>query len=100
MTTATRASVLPDVPTVSEFVKGYEATAWFGIGAPANTPAEIVNRLNQEINAGLVDPELKARLNGQGGAPAPMTSAEFSKFISDETEKWGKVIRFAGIKPV
>jgi tripartite-type tricarboxylate transporter receptor subunit TctC len=99
VTTATRAKALPDIPTVGEFVKGYEATAWFGIGAPANTPTEIVDKLNREINAGLVDPKMKDRLNDQGGVPAPMTPIEFSKFISDETEKWGKVIKFAGIKP-
>jgi tripartite-type tricarboxylate transporter receptor subunit TctC len=99
ITTATRAKALPDIPTVGEFVKGYEATAWFGIGAPANTPAEIVDKLNREINAGLVDPKMKERLNDQGGVPAPMTPIEFSKLISDETEKWGKVIKFAGIKP-
>jgi tripartite-type tricarboxylate transporter receptor subunit TctC len=99
VTTAERAKVLPDIPSVGEFVGGYEATAWFGIGAPANTPAEIVDKLNREINAGLVDPAFMKRLNDQGGAPAPMTPVEFSKFISDETEKWGKVIKFAGIKP-
>jgi tripartite-type tricarboxylate transporter receptor subunit TctC len=99
VTTAGRANVLPDVPTVGEFVKGYEATAWFGIGAPANTPAEIVGKLNREINAGLVDPEFKKRLNDRGGDPAPMSPIEFSKFIADETEKWGKVIKFANIKP-
>jgi tripartite-type tricarboxylate transporter receptor subunit TctC len=99
VTTAEPANVLPDVSTVGEFVKGYEATAWFGIGAPANTPAEIVDKLNREINAGLVDPEFKKRLNDQGGIPAPMVPIEFSKFIADETEKWGKVIKFANIKP-
>ena len=99
VTTAERAKVLPDIPTVGEFVKGYEATAWFGIGAPANTPAEIVDKLNRDINAGLVDLGLMKRLNDQGGVPAPMTPIEFSKFISDETEKWGKVIKFAGIRP-
>ena len=99
VTTAERAKVLPDVPTVGEFVKGYEATAWFGIGAPANTPAEIVDKLNREINAGLVDLGFMKRLNDQGGVPTPMSPVEFSNFISDETEKWGKVIKFAGIKP-
>jgi tripartite-type tricarboxylate transporter receptor subunit TctC len=99
VTTSERAKVLPDIPTVGEFVKGYEATAWFGIGAPANTPAEIVDRLNREINVGLVDLGLTKRLNDQGGFPAPMTPIEFSKFISDESEKWGKVIRAANMKP-
>ena len=99
VTTAERAKVLPDVPTVGEFVKGYEATAWFGIGAPANTAAEIVDKLNREINAGLVDLGFMKRLNDQGGVPTPMSPVEFSNFISDETEKWGKVIKFAGIKP-
>jgi tripartite-type tricarboxylate transporter receptor subunit TctC len=99
VTTATRAKALPDIPTVGEFVKGYEATAWFGIGAPASTPPEIVGKLNREINAGLVNPEFKERLNDQGGVPAPMAPIEFGKFIADETEKWGKVIKFANIKP-
>ena len=87
------------LPTVAEFVNGYEATAWFGIGVPANTPAEIVDKLNREINAGLVDPKFKERLSEQGGIPAPMTPIEFGKFIADETEKWGNVIKFANIKP-
>jgi tripartite-type tricarboxylate transporter receptor subunit TctC len=79
-------------------VHGYEATAWFGIGAPKNTPAEIVGRLNKEINAGLADPTFKARLLALGVEPKAMTSDEFSKFVMDETEKWGKVIRGANIK--
>jgi len=98
VTSATRAKALPDVPTVGKFVKGYEATAWFGIGVPANTPAEIVDKLNREINAGLVDPKFKERLNEQGGIPAPMTPIEFGKFIAEETEKWGNVLKFANIK--
>jgi tripartite-type tricarboxylate transporter receptor subunit TctC len=98
VTTATRSEVLPEIPTVGEFVPGYEATAWFGIGAPKNTPAEIVYKLNNEIDAGLADPELKGRLADLGGSPMPMTPADFGKFIADETEKWGKVIRAAGIK--
>ena len=98
VTSATRSAALPDVPTVGEFVPGYEATAWFGIGAPRNTPSEIVDKLNGEINAGLVDPKIKERLADLGGEPMPMSPADFAKFIADETEKWGKVVRAAGIK--
>jgi tripartite-type tricarboxylate transporter receptor subunit TctC len=98
VTSATRSAALPDVPTVGEFVPGYEATAWFGIGAPRNTPADIIAKLNGEINAGLVDAKIKERLADLGGEPMPMSSADFAKFIADETEKWGKVVRAAGIK--
>jgi tripartite-type tricarboxylate transporter receptor subunit TctC len=98
VTSATRSAALPDVPTVSEFVPGYEATAWFGIGAPSNTPADIIAKLNGEINAGLVDAKIKERLADMGGEPMPMSTADFAKFIVDETEKWGKVVRAAGIK--
>ena len=98
VTSATRQAVLPDVPTVGEFVPGYEGTAWFGIGAPKNTPKEIVDELNREINAGLADPKLKARLEELGGVPMSMTPADFGKFITDETEKWGKVVKFADLK--
>jgi tripartite-type tricarboxylate transporter receptor subunit TctC len=98
VTTATRAELLPDIPTIGEFVPGYEATAWFGIGAPKNTPTEIVGRLNKEINSGLADPTFKARLLALGVEPKAMTSDGFSKFVVDETEKWGKVIREANIK--
>ena len=98
VTSATRQAVLPDVPTVGEFVPGYEGNAWFGIGAPKNTPKEIVDKLNSEINAGLADPKLKARLVDLGGVPMSVTPAEFGKFIADETEKWGKVVKFAGLK--
>ncbi len=98
VTSATRSAALPDVPTVGEFVPGYEATAWFGIGAPRNTPADIVAKLNGEINAGLADAKIKERLADLGGEPMPMSSADFAKFIADETEKWGKVVRAAGIK--
>jgi tripartite-type tricarboxylate transporter receptor subunit TctC len=83
---------------VGEFVPGYEASGWFGIGAPKDTPAEIVNKLNGEINAGLADPKIKERLADLGGVPLPMTTAEFGKLVADETEKWGKVIRAAKIK--
>ena len=99
VTSAARSEVLPDIPTVSEFVPGYEASGWYGIGAPKKTPTEIVDRLNKEIIAGLADPKLKARLSDIGAVPTPMTSDEFGKFIAAETEKWGKVIRTANIKP-
>ena len=99
VTTATRAELLPDIPTIGEFVPGYEATAWFGIGAPKNTPTEVVGKLNREINSGLADPTFKARLLALGVEPKAMASDEFSKFVVDETEKWGKVIRDANIKP-
>jgi tripartite-type tricarboxylate transporter receptor subunit TctC len=99
VTTTTRLEVLPDIPTVGEFVPGYEASAWFGIGVPKNTPAEIVDKLNKEINAGLVDPKLKARFADLGGTVIMGSPADFGRFIAEETEKWGKVIKFAGIKP-
>jgi tripartite-type tricarboxylate transporter receptor subunit TctC len=91
-----RSEVLPDLPTVGEFVPGYEASSVQGIGAPKNTPAEIVDRLNKEINAGLSDPELKARLADLGATLLPGSPADFGKLIVDETEKWAKVIKFAG----
>jgi len=84
---------------VGDFVPGYEASSWHGVGVPKDTPAEIVEKLNREINAVLSDPKLKARLADLGGVPMPMTPPEFGKFIGDETEKWAKVIKFAGIKP-
>jgi tripartite-type tricarboxylate transporter receptor subunit TctC len=99
VTTALRQEVLPDVPTLGEFVAGYEATAWFGIGAPKNTPAEFIEKLNREINAGLADPKMKARLADLGGLPLPMTPSEFGNLVTDETERWAKVIRAANIKP-
>jgi tripartite-type tricarboxylate transporter receptor subunit TctC len=99
VTTATRSDALPDIPTVGEFVPGYEATQWFGIGAPDKTPAEIIDKLNKEINAGLADPTLKARLADLGGTPLSSSPADFSKLIADEIEKWAKVIKFANIKP-
>jgi tripartite-type tricarboxylate transporter receptor subunit TctC len=99
VTTSTRSEVLPDVPTVGDFVPGYEASIWFGVGAPRNTPAEIVEKLNQEINAGLADPKLRARLADLGGTVLAGSPADFGKLIADETEKWGKVIRAANIKP-
>jgi tripartite-type tricarboxylate transporter receptor subunit TctC len=99
VTTATRSEMLPGIPTVGEFVPGYEASQWFGIGAPKNTPAEIVDKLNQEINAALADPNLKARLAESGGMVLAGSPADFGKFITEETDKWGKVIRAANIKP-
>lgn len=99
VTSATRSEELPDVPTVSEFVPGYEARNLYGIGAPKNTPAEIINRLNKEINAGLADPKLKARLRDFGVTTIAGSPADLGKLIADETEKWGKVVKFAGIKP-
>ncbi len=99
VTSAMRSDALPDVPTVGEFLPGYEATAWFGIGTPKNTSAEIVESLNKTINAGLADPQFAGRLIDLGGVPTPMTPGEFGKFIANETEKWAKVIKFANIKP-
>ena len=98
VTSAKRSAALPDVPTVGEFVAGYEATAWFGLGASKGTPAEILDKLNREVNAGLADAKIKAQLADLGGAPMPMTRAEFGTFIATETEKWAKVIKFANIK--
>jgi tripartite-type tricarboxylate transporter receptor subunit TctC len=99
VTTSTRSAALPDIPTIAEFVPGYEASGWQGIGAPKDTPADIVNRLNEEINAGLADPKVKTRLADLGGAPLVQSPAKFGKLVVDETEKWGKVIRAANIKP-
>jgi tripartite-type tricarboxylate transporter receptor subunit TctC len=99
VTSASRAEVLPELPTVGDFVPGYEASQWYGIGAPKNTSAEIVDRLNKEINAGIADPTMKARLAAIGGEPLPGSPEAFGKLIAEETEKWGKVVRAAGIKP-
>jgi tripartite-type tricarboxylate transporter receptor subunit TctC len=99
VTTATRSEALPGIPTVGDFVPGYEASAFFGVGAPKSAPAEIVEKLNTQINAGLADPKLKARLADLGGIVLPGSPADFGKLIADETEKWGKVVKFAGIKP-
>ena len=98
MTTATRSPALPDIPTLGEFVPGYEMSGWQGVGAPKNTPSEIVDRLNKEINAVLADPKIRARFAEVGGTPLPGSPADFGKLIADETEKWGKVIRAANIK--
>jgi tripartite-type tricarboxylate transporter receptor subunit TctC len=99
VTSAARAEVLPELPTVADFVPGYEASQWYGLAAPKNTPAEIVGRLNKEINAAIADPGMKARLAAIGGEPLPGSPAEFGRLIAEETEKWGKVVRAAGIKP-
>jgi tripartite-type tricarboxylate transporter receptor subunit TctC len=99
VTTAARADALPNVPTVADTLPGYEASAWFGLGAPKGTPAEIVDQLNKEINAALADPKIKARLADLGGTPLTGSPADFGKLIAEETEKWAKVVRFAGIKP-
>ena len=99
VTTAMRSPTLPEVPAVGEFVPGYEASSWHGLGVPRNTPAEIVEILNKEVAAALADPAFTARFAQLGGVPMPMPPAEFGRFIADETEKWGKVIRSANIKP-
>src|SRR5215813_11830321 len=99
VTIATRSPVLPDLPTVAKFVPGYECSFWTGIGAPRNTPAEIVDKLNTEINTALADPKMKARLAEWGATALPGSAADFGKLIAEETEKWGKVVKFAGIKP-
>src|SRR5262249_18464874 len=98
VTTAIRTQTLPDIPTVGEFVPGYEATAWYGIGAPRATPAEIADKLNKEVNAALDDPKIKARLADLGGTVFAGSPADFGKFIAEETEKWGNVIRALNIK--
>jgi tripartite-type tricarboxylate transporter receptor subunit TctC len=99
VTTATRSQALPDVPSVAETVPGYDAISWYGIGAPRETPGAVIEILNKQVNAALNDSELTAKLVGLGLEPAAMTPAEFGKFINGETEKWAKVIKFAGIKP-
>ena len=99
VTTSTRSEALPDIPTVNSFVPGYEASAYFGVGAPKNTPPEIVDKLNKEINAGLADPKMKARLADLGGTVVAGSPADFGKLIFDETEKWARVVRFSGAKP-
>jgi tripartite-type tricarboxylate transporter receptor subunit TctC len=99
VTTASRAELLPDLPPVGDFVPGYETSQWYGICAPKNTPAEIVDRLGKEINAGIADPGMKARFAAIGGEPLPGSAADFGRLIAEETEKWAKVVRAAGIKP-
>jgi tripartite-type tricarboxylate transporter receptor subunit TctC len=99
VTTASRSEALPDIPTVAEFVPDYEASAFLGVGAPRNTPAEIINRLNKEVNGGLTDPKLKARFSDLGATALAGSPADFGKLIAADSEKWAKVIKFAGIKP-
>ena len=99
VTSASRTEMLPELKTVADFVPGYEASQWYGIGVPRNTPVEIVDKLNKEINAAIADPAMKARFAAIGGEPLPGSPAEFGKLISEETEKWGSVVRAAGIKP-
>ena len=99
VTTATRLETLADIPTVGEFVTGYEASGWQGLGAPKNTPADIVNKLNKEINAGLADSKIRTRVADMGGMMLAGSPADFGKLIADETEKWGKVVKFSGAKP-
>jgi tripartite-type tricarboxylate transporter receptor subunit TctC len=99
VTTATRSEALPNLPTVGDFVPGYEASGWFGLGVPKITPAEIVDKLNKEINVGLANPKLKAQLADLGGTVLPGSAADFGKLIAEETEKWAKVVKFSGAKP-
>jgi len=98
VTTATRSDVLPETPTVGEVVPGYEASTWYGLGAPRNTPPEVINRLNGDVNAILAEPQMKARLAALASAPLILSPAELGQLIADETEKWGKVVKAAGIK--
>ena len=95
-----RSEALPDLPTVGEFVPGYETSAWYGVGAPKSTPVEIIDKIHTEINAGLADSRMKARFADLGGTPMPMTPADLGKLIAEETDKWAKVIRKANLKPV
>ena len=99
VTTASRTEVLPELPPIAEFVPGYEASQWYGMSAPKNSPTEIIGLINREINAGLADPKTKARFTEIGGEPLAGTPSEFGKFVVDETEKWAKVVKFTGMKP-
>ena len=98
VTGASRSETLPDLPTVADFLPGYEATSWYGLGAPKGTPAEVVDKLNREVNAILADPKAKARFSELGATMLPGSPADFTKLLTDETEKWGKVVKFAGAK--
>jgi tripartite-type tricarboxylate transporter receptor subunit TctC len=99
VTTEARQETLGDIPALAEFVPGYEASGWYGLGAPRDTPADIIDTLHREISAALTDPAMKTQLANVGAVPMPMTPADFGKLIAEETEKWAKVIKFAGIKP-
>jgi tripartite-type tricarboxylate transporter receptor subunit TctC len=99
LTTATRLEMLPDVPSMNEFLPEYEAGVWYGLGAPKNTPAEIIRKLNNEVNAALAEPKMKARIADLGGVPLVLSSADFEQLIASDTDKWAKVIRAANIKP-
>jgi tripartite-type tricarboxylate transporter receptor subunit TctC len=98
VTAATRSDVLPNAPSISEFIPGYDVSTWYGVGAPKATPVEIIDKLNKEISAGLADPNMKARLADLGGTVLAGSPADFGNLIADETEKWAKVVKFAGIK--
>jgi tripartite-type tricarboxylate transporter receptor subunit TctC len=98
ITSATRAALLPDVPTVADAVPGYESSAWYGVGAPRSTPVEIIDRLNNEINAILAEPKVKTRVAEMGATEVAGSPADFGKLIAEETEKWGKVVKFSGAK--
>ena len=98
VTTAQRSEALPDVPTMADFIPGYEATGWYGVGAPKSTPAEIIDKLNREINAALADGSVRARLDALGATVVAGSPAEFAKFMAEETEKWAKVVKFSGMK--
>ena len=99
VTTATRINLLPDIPTVGDFVPGYESSGWHGVAAPKNTPTEIIDKLNKEINVGLAEPRIKARIADLGGTVFAGSPSDFSKLIAEETEKWAKVVKFSGAKP-
>jgi tripartite-type tricarboxylate transporter receptor subunit TctC len=99
VTTTSRSEALPDIPTVGDFVPGYGASAWYGVGAPKNTPAETIEKLNKEINRALANPKMRARLADLGGTVLPGLTADFGKLVADETEKWAKVVKLSGAKP-
>ena len=99
VTTETRLDALPDIPTVGEFVPGYETSVWYGVGAPKNTPADIIDKINKEINSALADPKMKARLADLGGTVLALSPSDFGRLIVDETEKWAKVVKFSGARP-